>query len=152
MEVRPARRADTDAVVAVHVAAAEAGGSRAYDPATTETWAKRGDRSPEDYPVANPNSHFVVAVDSGTVLGFAELVPGEQEVRAVYVHPDHERRGVGSALLAHLEGYARALDLTELRLQSSLNAVEFYEQAGYERVGESESPGGIPVVNLHKPL
>lgn len=153
MQVRPPKEAELEAVAAAHVAAAEAGGARAYDPKTVESWAKRGERSPDDYPVGDPATHFVVAVTGdGEVVGFGELVPDEREVRAVYVHPDHERRGVGTALLAHLEGYARALDCPALTLQSSLNAVEFYERAGWQRTGTGESPGGIEVVELRKSL
>jgi putative acetyltransferase len=153
MEVRPPNDAELEAVAEVHVAAAEAGGARAYDPETVAAWAKRDERSPDDYPVDDPASHFVVAVTGdGEVAGFGELVPDEREIRAVYVHPDHERRGVGSALLAHLEGYARALDCGELTLQSSLNAVAFYERAGWRRTGTGESPGGIEVVELRKQL
>lgn len=153
MQVRPPREDELEAVAATHVAAAEAGGARAYDPETVESWAKRGERSPDDYPVDDPATHFVVAVTGDReVAGFGELVPDEREVRAVYVHPDHERRGVGTALLAHLEGYARALDCQALTLQSSLNAVEFYERAGWQQTGTGESPGGIEVVELRKPL
>ena len=80
------------------------------------------------------------------------LLDAMGEVRAVYVHPDHARHGVGSALLAELEGYARGRGLDRLSLQSSLNAVGFYERAGYERVGEGESPGGLAVVGMEKVL
>ncbi|MFB6118228.1 GNAT family N-acetyltransferase [Halosegnis sp.] len=135
----------------VHVAAAEAGGARAYDEATAGEWAARGERSADDYPLEDPASHFVVASD-GDVAGFGELVPDERAVRAVYVHPDHERRGIGTALLAHLEGYARALKLPKLHLQAWMNAVGFYKQAGYEQVGQGESPGGVPVTEMRKQL
>jgi len=152
MQVRPPNEAELENVAAIHVAAAEAGGARAYDPETVAAWAKRGERSPDDYPVDDPASHFVVAVTGDDeVVGFGELIPDERNVRAVYVHPDHERRGVGSALVAHLEGYARALDLRELTLQSSLNAVGFYERAGWQRTGTGET-GGVEVAELRKRL
>ena len=63
----------------------------------------------------------------GTVVG---------EVTAVYVHPDHVRRGVGSALLDRLEAHARDEGLDALSLTASLNAVPFYERAGYEPAEE----------------
>ncbi|MFC7235409.1 GNAT family N-acetyltransferase [Halosegnis marinus] len=151
MQVRPPESEELAAVAELHTAAAEAGGARAYDAETTAAWAKRGERSGDDYPVDDPASRFVVAVDAG-VLGFGEVVPDEREVRAVYVRPDRERGGVGSAILAHLEGYAAGAGCSELTLQSSLNAVGFYERAGYERVGEGESPGGIAVVEMRKDL
>jgi putative acetyltransferase len=100
------------------------------------------------------------------VAGFGHLVPpgereeghpaGEGEVRAVYVHGDHAREGVGSALLAHLEDRARERGLAALVLWSSLNAVRFYERHGYERVRETthETTGGVElgVVVMRKAL
>lgn len=130
----------------------EAFGPDAYDAAQVARWAKRGERSPGDYDVTAAAEQFTVCVRDSEVAGFGHLVVGEREIRAVYVHPGHARRGVGSALLAGLEGYARGLELPALELQSSLNAVEFYERAGYERVADGESPGGLPVVEMRKSL
>lgn len=39
-----------------------------------------------------------------------------------------------------------------LALQSSSNAVGFYDGLGYERIAEGESPGELPVVELWKEL
>lgn len=91
-----------------------------------------------------------------TVVGFGHLVPpaareaesadpvdpegpapAEGEVTAIYVHGDHAREGVGSALLEHLQRVARQQGLDALALTSSLNAVGFYERHGYERVREA---------------
>ena len=152
MYVRPATCEDHDALPALHTAAVEAFGPDGYDETQVETWAKTGERSPEDYDTDAADEHFTVALREGEVAGFGHLVPEVGEIHAVYVHPDHAGRGVGSALLAELEGYARGDGVSGLALQSSLNAVEFYERAGYERVGEGESPGGLPVVEVAKSL
>ena len=152
MYVRPATREDRDALPALHTAAVEAFGPDGYDADQVRKWAKADDRSPDDYDVDAPDEHFTVAVREGEVAGFGHLVLDAGEIHAVYVHPDHASHGVGSALLAELEGYARGQGCTALALQSSLNAVGFYEQAGYERVDEGESPGGLAVVEMRKEL
>ena len=152
MYVRPATATDRTALPALHTASVRAFGPAHYDADAVRRWAKPDVRSPEDYETETDDEHFVVAVRDGAVAGFGHLVPAVSEVHAVYVHPDHARRGVGSALLAELEGYARGRDLDHLSLQSSLNAVGFYERAGYERIGEGESPGGLAVVEMEKPL
>lgn len=152
MYVRPATSDDRAALPALHTAAVEAFGPDSYDADEVRAWAKADDRSPDDYNVAAPNEHFTVAVREGEVAGFGHLVLDLGEVHAVYVHPDHAGHGVGSALLAELEGYARGRGCSTLVLQSSLNAVGFYEQAGYERVCEGESPGGLAVVEMRKEL
>jgi putative acetyltransferase len=152
MYVRPATREDRAALPAVHTVAVKAFGPDGYDAEQVDKWAGADERSPTDYTVDATGEHFTVAVRDADVAGFGHLVLGVGDVHAVYVHPDHARRGVGSALLAELEGYARGRGFTELGLQSSLNAVEFYERAGYERVGTGERPGGLTVVEMEKEL
>lgn len=100
----------------------------------------------------------------GRVVGFGDARPEpsgytdgvDGEIRAVYVHPDAARTGVGSAILADLEGWARGRGVASLGLHASLNAVPFYEARGYDRVGERthEFEGGVeaPVVEMHKRL
>ena len=152
VHVRPATREDRAALPALHTAAVEAFGPDGYDADEVRAWAKADDRSPDDYDVDTPGEHFTVAVREGAVVGFGHVVLDAGEVDAVYVHPDHADHGVGSALLAELEGYARGRGCSALALQSSLNAVGFYERAGYKRVSESESPGGLAVIEMRKVL
>lgn len=152
MYVRPATGEDRALLPALHTAAVEAFGPDGYDAEQVRKWAKADDRSPDDYEVDSADEHFTVAVRDGEVAGFGHVVPDVDEVHAVYVHPDHAGRGVGSTLLAELEGYARGRGCSTLALQSSLNAVGFYERTGYERVGDGESPGGLAVVEMRKEL
>ena len=152
MQVRPATPEDTQVLPDLHSDAAEAFGPDHYTAEQVERWSNRGGRTPEDYPVDEPDEHVTVCVRDGEVAGFGHLAVEEREVRAVYVHPDQARRGVGSALLAELEGFARGQGLETLGLQSSLNAVGFYERSGYERLEAGETPNGLPVVEFRKRL
>ncbi|MEF8840073.1 MAG: GNAT family N-acetyltransferase [Haloarculaceae archaeon] len=160
MQVRPATPEDALAVFALHVASIRTFGPEGYEPGQVRVWARK-DHGPEGYPIADDAHHFVVAEREGVVAGFADLVPdsadvdAEGEVRAVYVHPEHAGRGVGAALLAELEGYARGAGLDSLELSASLNAVGFYERAGYVRVREdAHDTGGaaLEVVVFRKAL
>jgi putative acetyltransferase len=138
--VRPATPGDRARIRECHVAAIQTLGPEAYDERQVAAWADKGNVV-EDYPVEDDGHYFVVAElstgdDSETrVVGHGHLVPAEGEVRAVYVHPDAGGRGVGAAILDALEARARDLQLGDLTLWASLNAVGFYEQAGYERAG-----------------
>lgn len=154
VRVRTARPADAEAVCAVHGASVRGLGPEAYDDEQVAAWDH--DRDPDDYPLSEPGVTFVVAeavgerAAAGTtqpdgLLGFAELrpvggdyferVPDDYgEVRAVYVHPDAAGKGVGDRLLGRLERAARRVGRPGLGLHASLNAVGFYEQAGYDRL------------------
>jgi putative acetyltransferase len=131
--VREPRPADREAIASLHVAAIEAFGPEAYDDDEVAAWAASDDSPAERYAIEE--GYWVVAERERGLAGFGELDPRAGEVVAVYVHPDHARSGVGSALLASLEGYARGVGLAELALTASRNAVGFYERAGYERDG-----------------
>lgn len=162
--VRPATLGDARAVRDLHVASIHRFGPEAYNDAEVEAWASTDDSDDSGYPIGEDDHYLVVAeraarrASEGTsgeqgdpqargreVAGFGHLAIPDREVTAVYVHPDHANVGVGSALLAALEGFARGRDIAELWLVASLNAVNFYERVGYERVGETthETTGGV---------
>ena len=128
--VRRARREDTDAIGRVHVAAIRELCRNHYSPAEIEAWA--APRKPEHYLEAIRHKEFYVADDDG-IVGFGTLNPAGGEVEAVYVHPAVNRRGVGRELLRTLEWRAREFGLKSLHLCASLNAVQFYERANFER-------------------
>ena len=68
----------------------------------------------------------------------------------LYVAPEHQRRGLGQALLAH----ARTLSPSGLRLftfQFNANGRAFYEKNGFvvARLGVSPAPESEPDVEYH---
>ena len=133
--VRRTTSDDAPAILSLHVASIRAFGPDAYDEREVEAWATK-DHGPEGYPVEDDRRRMFVAEAADAVAGFGQVNVDDSEVVAVYVHPDHARRGVGSALLSRLEAEVRDEDLDSLALTASLNAVPFYERMGYEPVAE----------------
>ncbi|MCW2672786.1 MAG: GCN5-related N-acetyltransferase [Frankiales bacterium] len=68
--------------------------------------------------------------------GAGVLVPGLLHVSMLFVHPDHQRQGVGSALLEALADEAWGHGYRELSLWST--TPEFYEACGLERTGRAQ--------------
>lgn len=135
IRVRRTTRDDAEAILSLHVASIRALGPAAYDEHEVAAWATK-DHGPEGYPVEDDRKRMFVAEADDGIAGFGEVDVDGSEVTAVYVHPDHARHGVGSALLDRLETEARAEGLDSLALTASLNAVAFYEAASYEVLGE----------------
>jgi ribosomal protein S18 acetylase RimI-like enzyme len=129
--VRRARREDDEAIRRMHVASIRELCRTHYRPEEIEAWA--APRGINFYVKAIEQKEFYVAEDEVGIIGFATLNPSGGEVEAVYVHPAATRRGVGLKLLSTLEERAREGGLKSLHLCASLNAVEFYERAGFER-------------------
>ena len=52
-------------------------------------------------------------------------------IRSVFVLPEFQRRGLGRALVEHVEAVARAARLARLAVPSSIGAEGFYHRLGY---------------------
>lgn len=130
--VRRARRADDEGVGRMHVASIRELCRTHYRPEEIEAWAT-APRGVNFYVKAIERKEFYVAEEDGDIIGFATLNAASGEVEAVYVHPAATRRGVGLKLLSTLEARAREAGLESVHLCASLNAVEFYERAGFAR-------------------
>lgn len=96
----------------------------------------RSSFDPDD--VRGPRALFVVArdIDGVAVLcgAFCPLQGGVAEVKRMYAQPG--TRGVGSAVLGHLEEQAALMGYTELWFETrrcNVRAASFYERRGYRQ-------------------
>ena len=129
LEIRRARQEDSDSIGSVHAAAVRGISTALYTPEEIQAWAVP--KKPESYEESIRSQEFFVAEHESVIVGFGVLNQETAEVEAVYVTPGAGRRGIGLELLRKLEERARVRGLWQLRLNASLNAVPFYEQAGY---------------------
>lgn len=134
--VREATAEDLPAIRETREAAIRAAGPAAYDADQVDAWVAADDSSPARA-VGDPDARVVVAEAGDRVVGVAALGPADAEVTGCFVHPDHARRGVGSALMARLESTARERGRDRLELSASKNAVPFYQRLGYEVASEA---------------
>lgn len=83
------------------------------------------------YLVAYVNEHPLA---SGAIRPLDTAVA---EVRRMYVHREHRRKGIASAVLEHLVGCARQLGYSRLVLETGhkqLAAMRLYEAYAFERI------------------
>jgi len=83
---------------------------------------------------AMQSRHFIVALVDDKVVGTGSL--DGDEIKAVFVDPDHQRRGIGRAIMEELERYGKSKGLQEVRLNATITAFEFYKQLHYSLVEE----------------
>lgn len=142
MRVRDATGEDVDAIRRVHERSIRGLATDAYGDEQVDAWAS-GVESADYAAVDSDDYEFLVAETGDGVVAFGSLrlVPPDgytsspdAEVTGIYVHPDHTRRGVATALLTELETRAREHDVDRLGLQASRNAVSFYDGHDYQRV------------------
>ncbi|MBV8659815.1 MAG: GNAT family N-acetyltransferase [Burkholderiales bacterium] len=81
----------------------------------------------------------------GEIVGMGMLDLANGQVDAIFVRPDAMGQGVGRAMMRFIEQQARVAGLTQLCLDSTLNAALFYRSVGFcgEVVSVYQSPRGI---------
>jgi len=76
------------------------------------------------------------------------------KVRAIFVHPDFARRGLGTLILAHVESAAYAAGFRHYEMGSTLTGVPLYTLKGYvpvEQIGVPLHNGeSLPIVKMVK--
>lgn len=110
---------------------------------------------PDGYIKAMEMLEFILAVERD-IVGLSIFDPGKGELTALYVSPRHAGHGIGMMLVAEVEALAAEAGISRLHLNSTLNAVGFYERAGFVRHGDSSYtlPCGtvLPCVKMMKIL
>jgi putative acetyltransferase len=126
--LRPYRRDDAPALLALFRDTIRRVNSRDYSPAQVAAWAS------DDIDTVAWFGRFTgrfvpVAEVSGRPVGFAELEP-DGHIDRVYVSADHQRRGIGQQLLAAVMAEARRVGLARLFTEASITARPFFESQG----------------------
>lgn len=88
----------------------------------------------------------------GRLVGVAALTQeaeGVGRLRWMYVHPEFQRMGVGTALVRHLEERALEVGYRSMRLRTADGAhwaISFYEKLGYHITGRNPRPWGADIL------
>lgn len=127
--LRAWRPSDTPELVTLFRETVHAVASRDYTPAQCAAWA------PAEIDAAAWQERMavnctLVAERGGRVAGFAEL-DADAVVHMLYVHKDHQRHGVATALADAIETEAAARKLDHLVTHASLTARPFFEARDY---------------------
>lgn len=94
---------------------------------------------------------FYVYNSEGKIVGVAALeIEGEERGRIhwVYILPEYQRKGIGTALVSYVEQEARKTGLKRLRfltVEQAYWAVNFYKKLGYTLTERVARPWGSDV-------
>ena len=97
------------------------------------------------------NGGGTVAIEDGRMLGYAVLNAVSGEVEGLFVEPARHGRGIGALLMRAVEEMARAAGQPRLFLSASLNALPFYQRAGFVALREEMYPhrSGIGIRSVY---
>lgn len=130
--IRPAREVDAEAISRVIVQTLRLSNAADYPPQVIERVAANFDAA--GVRGLLESRQVFVALDDERVVATASLAG--DVVRSVFVLPEMQGRGVGKALMRHIEGIALAAGVQCLQVPASLTAVPFYKALGYAVVRE----------------
>ncbi|QDO92558.1 GNAT family N-acetyltransferase [Formosa sediminum] len=77
--------------------------------------------------------YFIVAERDTEIVGFAYLKKGYY-LDGLFVHKDHQRQGIASALLRTIESQVMIEDYPEIRTDVSITALPFFEDRYFDIV------------------
>lgn len=101
----------------------------AHDGVAPDFWCSQRQDMKKKY---LPSAENWVYVRDDTVLGFFSLQ--QNVLAALFVDPDHQGEGIGSALLEHAKSLESRLELSVYSMNS--RAVAFYERHGFRTMDE----------------
>ena len=130
MEIRRYQRGEERAIWDVYYGSNHCVVSRDYSAAQIERWAPHVYETQAWCDRLQASQPFVAVCDQ-RIAGFAELLH-DGTIDDFYCHHDFQRKGVGTALLQRIEQEAQQAGRTQLSLQSSTTAVEFFLAQGFE--------------------
>lgn len=154
LEIRAIRFEDVPEVLRLIHRAVERGCRHHYDPA--QRGAVTVSYAQNLFVESLGPFETVAAEEAGRLIGVAQLDPQTARLRALFVDATFQQRGVGSALLAEVEGRARRRGATRLYGAMSLNAIPFYARAGFRPCPGAErliaAGVSVPVLRMEKTL
>ena len=128
--IRKATHQDREALCEIHVSSIRELGKSHYSEAEVDAWS--GGRAPARYEGHISERHVIVAQIRSVPVGFGTLDLTTGEILQLYVRPEYARKRIGILILDVLLCVARAAGLREVHCKSSLNARDFYVDAGFQ--------------------
>jgi len=145
--LRPYEPADAPALLALFRDAIRRVNSRDYNPEQIAAWAS-DDIDPRAWANRFANRYAIVAEIDGALAGFTELEP-DGHIDRFYVSADHQRFGVGKALLDALVAEAHRTDISRLYTEASITASPFFASQGFNVVApQTVVVRGVEFVNF----
>lgn len=88
---------------------------------------------------------FTGTSEQAATEGWLDPATEPARIRAMFVHPEHARRGIGRLILERAEREAREAGFTTCELMATLPGVPLYAACGYEPIEdvEIELPDGV---------
>ena len=99
---------------------------------------------------------YIVLLDDGYPVAtcrFYDLCDGAVTLGRVVVRPEYRGQKLGSLVVTEAEKWAKELGYKEIKIDSRIEAIDFYEKLGYKHIDDSViKSGNFDCVKMNKIL
>ena len=134
MNIRKIREQDAKAVSDLIITTIRISNVRDYPVELMEELVKT--QTPEHVLHRASWTHFYVVEEAGSIIGCGAIGPywgkeDESSLFSIFVHPDHQGKGIGRTLVETLEKDEYALRARRIEIPASITGLPFYQKMGY---------------------
>jgi putative acetyltransferase len=129
LKIRRANYKDLDAIRQLFYDTITTVNAADYTAGQIKAWAS-GYQNSDHWIKKIDGQHFLVTEHEGKITGFGSIT-NDGYLDCLYVHKDHQRRGIAKAILKELEDYACRINLAEIWSDVSITARKFFEANGF---------------------
>ncbi len=147
IEIRKATDADVVALSGLIRRTIRVSNSKDYDQRSIDLLCSMFE--PDQFAKRVLDEHILICYVGVDLIGTVGL--RHNYLRSMFIEPTYQRRGLGKVLVANIEEIAQRKAISEIMVQSSVTARQFYETLGYEFVEFQSHPEG-PFVLMRKAL
>ncbi len=134
--IREANSSDYYVMDGVFRDSAKAFCSRSYDSQVIANWS--GEPWPSRFLKSKESGdEQYVFTHEGSVVCFGSINLERRKLVALFVSPEQSGKGIGQSMLEFLVARAESSGISILKVDSSLNAVSFYERHGFTEISRS---------------
>ena len=146
--IRTGRPDDADRIMEVHRRSILDLAKSHYSAAELNSWTAKLRPALYRESMARGETYLVAESDDGRMAAFCSWQ--EDEIKALYVHPEWARGGLGGDLLVRAEAVLMANGHQRIQITASLSGLAFYKAKGYRVVAHTKwhTRGGLVLASL----
>ncbi|WP_436516078.1 GNAT family N-acetyltransferase [Ekhidna sp. To15] len=129
MDIRKATEKDLDQILELFVGTIQYINAKDYNAEQIAAWSKAKNRSA--WLEKLKTQSFFVAHIQDEILGFSSI-DAEGYLDFMYVHKDHQRKGIAGLLLERVEKQAKSAKIERIWSSVSITAQPFFSNNGYQ--------------------
>jgi putative acetyltransferase len=147
MYIRPATQSDLSAIRLLFRDTILATNRKDYTENQLNAWAS-GWHNEDRWLEKFYSQQFFIVQQGNEILGFGSL-ENNGYLDYLYVHKDHQRKGIASLLYNAIEKRAALLGLSRITVNTSLTAKPFFAKWGFSEMAiQTVTVNGIDLVNI----